>query len=149
MAVASEFLLRGWNVAVPEVDVGDDAFVIRDSDFKAARIQVKAGNLRGSRVRSTTFRIPLAQLRTPTVPELYYVLAARSALRWEDFVVIKRPTLGELHVNEGLGDRVGPLGGVPDSLLLRLTYRDDGVRCGSIDLSAFRNDWSPWPIVKH
>ena len=24
MVVISEFLIRGWNVAVPEVDVGDD-----------------------------------------------------------------------------------------------------------------------------
>jgi hypothetical protein len=28
----SERLLRGWNVAVPVVDVGDDVFVIDDND---------------------------------------------------------------------------------------------------------------------
>jgi hypothetical protein len=28
----SEFLLRGWNVAVPVVDVGDDVFVIEDNE---------------------------------------------------------------------------------------------------------------------
>jgi hypothetical protein len=28
--VMSEFLLRGWNVAIPEVDVGDDIFVVKD-----------------------------------------------------------------------------------------------------------------------
>lgn len=27
MAVMSEFLVRGYNVAIPEVDVGDDIFV--------------------------------------------------------------------------------------------------------------------------
>lgn len=28
MAAMAEFLLRGYNVAVPEVDVGDDIFVV-------------------------------------------------------------------------------------------------------------------------
>jgi len=32
LAVMSEFLTRGWNVAIPEVDIGDDIFVVRDSD---------------------------------------------------------------------------------------------------------------------
>lgn len=27
MAVMAEFLLRGWNVALPEVDIGEDIFV--------------------------------------------------------------------------------------------------------------------------
>lgn len=31
MAVMAEFLVRGYNVAIPEVDIGDDIFVVRDS----------------------------------------------------------------------------------------------------------------------
>jgi hypothetical protein len=38
----SELLLRGWNVAVPVVDVGDDAFVIDDNDKTTWRLQVKS-----------------------------------------------------------------------------------------------------------
>jgi hypothetical protein len=38
----SELLLRGWNVAVPVVDVGDDVFVIDDNDKTTWRLQVKA-----------------------------------------------------------------------------------------------------------
>lgn len=30
MAVMAEFLIRGYNVAVPEVDVGDDILVVKD-----------------------------------------------------------------------------------------------------------------------
>ena len=41
MAVMSEFLCRGYNVAIPEVDVGDDIFVVRDLDGAFSRIQVK------------------------------------------------------------------------------------------------------------
>ena len=28
----AELLLRGWNTTIPEVDVGDDIFVVRDND---------------------------------------------------------------------------------------------------------------------
>jgi len=31
-AVKAEFLARGWNVAVLEVDVGDDLFIVRDDN---------------------------------------------------------------------------------------------------------------------
>ena len=41
----SELLLRGWNVAVPVVDVGDDVFVIDDSDKKTRRLQVKTSTM--------------------------------------------------------------------------------------------------------
>jgi hypothetical protein len=41
MAVMSEFLFRLINVAVPEVDVGDDVFVVREKDEAVTRVQVK------------------------------------------------------------------------------------------------------------
>ena len=28
----SEFLTRGWNVAIPEVDIGDNIFVVQDDN---------------------------------------------------------------------------------------------------------------------
>jgi hypothetical protein len=32
LAAMSEFVLRGYNVAIPMVDVGDDVFVVDDRD---------------------------------------------------------------------------------------------------------------------
>ncbi len=40
----SEFLVRGWNVAIPEVDVGDDIFVVKDSSGAFLRVQVKTSS---------------------------------------------------------------------------------------------------------
>jgi hypothetical protein len=40
-AVMSEFLTRGWNVAIPEVDIGDDIFVVQDDDGTMRRVQVE------------------------------------------------------------------------------------------------------------
>ena len=38
--VMSEFLARGWNVAMPQVDVGDDIFVVEDNQGIFQRVQV-------------------------------------------------------------------------------------------------------------
>ena len=42
LAVMSELLAQGWNVAVPEVDIGDDAIVINDKAGSFYRVQIKA-----------------------------------------------------------------------------------------------------------
>ena len=47
LAVMSELLLRGYNVAMPEVDVGDDVFVVRDEEESVTRVQVKSANATG------------------------------------------------------------------------------------------------------
>lgn len=41
LAVMSEFLLRGYNVAIPEVDEGDDVLVVNDRADRLWRVQVK------------------------------------------------------------------------------------------------------------
>jgi len=94
MAVMSEFLARGWNVAVPEVDVGDNIFVVRDSDGNLSRIQVKTGSAKEIRNGySTQFSVPLQQLTFPVSPELTYIFAVRRNQLWESFVVIDRASL--------------------------------------------------------
>jgi hypothetical protein len=44
LAVMAELVSRGYNVAVPEVDIGDDIFVVRDRDGQLSRVQVKTAN---------------------------------------------------------------------------------------------------------
>jgi hypothetical protein len=44
MAVMAEFLWRGLNVAFPEVDVGDDVFVVKDETGELWRVQVKTAS---------------------------------------------------------------------------------------------------------
>ena len=64
LAVMAEFLLRGYNVAMPEVDVGDDIFVVHDRRGTLWRIQVKTalGKPR-SYGYSGQFAVGLKQLR--------------------------------------------------------------------------------------
>ncbi len=41
LAVMAELLARGWNVAIPEVDIGDDVFVAQDDGARLTRVQLK------------------------------------------------------------------------------------------------------------
>jgi hypothetical protein len=100
----SEFLVRNWNVAIPEVDVGDDVFVIRDSDFNAFRVQVKAANSKPRRGGfAAQFFLRLQQLSTPSQPELWYVLAVRHEGQWRHFIVVPRTDLDRLYSVDGVG----------------------------------------------
>jgi hypothetical protein len=90
----SELLLRGWNVAVPVVDVGDDAFVIDDRDKTTRRVQVKTaaaeqaarGGTRPTCVRAV-FNLSREQLRTAQPIELFYMLMVRYPTHWRALII--------------------------------------------------------------
>jgi hypothetical protein len=89
----SELLLRGWNVAVPVVDVGDDVFVI-DDDRKDTRFRRNAN----TGVPEASFTLSRAQLRSAyasTTP-LVYMFLVRENDKWR-FFVIAQEQLAELH----------------------------------------------------
>ena len=76
----AEFLGRGFNVASPEVDVGDDFLVLDDREGGYSRIQVKTSSTKPLKTEwgfQAQFFIPTRQLVTPHRPGLFYVLAAR------------------------------------------------------------------------
>src|SRR5580658_10027844 len=81
----SELLLRGWNAAVPVVDVGDDVLVIDDNDKRTRRLQVKSRECaRDANGRiAATFSLSRAQLKDPGLEiELIYMLLIRVDSDW-------------------------------------------------------------------
>src|SRR3954451_812684 len=103
LAVMSVFLNRGYNVAIPEVDVGDDIFVVRDTDGDLSRIQVKAASGKGSLRHYGDYQVPLAQLQRQHQPELFYVFTLHYDDMWREFLVIRRDVLERLRARRGLG----------------------------------------------
>lgn len=139
----SELLLRGWNVAVPVVDIGDDVFIIDDRDKATRRVQVKtsavvpgdAGRL------SAKFNLSREQLRTAQPIELFYMLMMRTGTRWR-FLVVPRTELiairdayvGSAKTRQGRGRR--PVGDEEaKSDVLALTVELDGDKATGWDAS--------------
>lgn len=86
----SELLLRGWNVAVPVVDVGDDVFVIDDNNKTTRRVQVKSSVIRPNAktgLLEASFTLSRTQLRTAHLTPLIYMLLARDPTKWRRFVI--------------------------------------------------------------
>ncbi len=153
----SELLLRGWNVAVPVVDVGDDVFVIDDRDKATRRVQVKTAepaNANDPALPSAgplrfVFSLSRKQLRFPHEIELFYMLMMRIATRWR-FLVIPRKDLLEIRYAylENARTRLGP-GQRPladgnattDSLRLDVEMNGDEATGWNTSLSKYLDQW--------
>ena len=145
MAVMARLLHRGYNVAVPEVDRGDDLYVMHDEIGELTRVQVKSATARGVKRVSGAFNISRAQLERPHQPELFYVLALHDQGVWRDFLIIPRLELDWLRAAHG----VGHLSDHGRRLLLYVSFSEEGVRCNNTSLTAYRENWSHWPDARH
>lgn len=145
LAVMAELLLRGWNTAIPEVDVGDDIFAVRDSDGNMHRVQVKTATAKPRGYGySAEFNLPLSQLRTQIRPEVTYIFATRLQDHWGDFVVINREALNKEYELQGMGSKN------KNRLKLWLCFRETSIICSQSDLSQYRNAWNRhFPIIHH
>lgn len=104
LAVMAELAERGWNVAVPEVDFGDDILLLDDLSGAIRRIQVKTARARSVRRGfAAKFKFGLVQLLARRSPDLVYVLVVRSADRWERFLILTRRALAQEHLRHGVG----------------------------------------------
>lgn len=144
MAVMAEFLARGYNVAVPEVDIGDDIFVVKDQSGDYSRVQVKAAVTTPTATGySAKYAIKLAQIQFPSSPETWFIFANRFQERWHSFFVISRPALDALYTQRPFGSLTQK--GI---LSLYLSYTASSVICSTQDFSHYLNNWDAWPYVQ-
>jgi hypothetical protein len=147
MAVMAELLVRGVNVAKPEIDVGEDLLAFQDGHRAVDRIQVKTAT-KVKRLKrggyAAAVNIDLEQLRNLDDPELYYIFPVRLDGRWTDFIVISRADLRALHETEEIGYENRKL----SELQLHLTFGDElSLVCSDQDLSTYRNAWERLPVL--
>lgn len=142
----SEFLYRGYNVAVPAVDIGDDAYVVKDRMGTMWRLQVKTCDR--PIANSATYQISRAQLRAPKVNELFFMFL----IRWLDrcrFVLIRRDQLAEIRDRFEQQDRTGRRGRRPqpdasarsDALALRLEWSEADATGWGASLAPYLDRW--------
>jgi hypothetical protein len=144
LAAMSYFLMRGWNVATPEVDIGDDIFVVDDKQGFFSRIQVKTAQATDrEKGYSAQFNLPLPQIETSTDPEIYYVFMVSRHGDWSDKIIIPRQTLDALYTEKHIGSVYGK------SITLYFSFQDGKVLCSKIDFTEFRSNFSDFPIIQH
>lgn len=142
--VMSEFLAKGWNVAIPEVDIGDDIFVVKDQNGDFSRIQVKtATGQKKNYGFSAQFNVPISQLEKVFTPDLTYVFTVRFEGKWGHFLVVKRDKLLEEYQLHGLGATQG------NQLILYVRFDKKGVSCSKRDWSKFFNNFDDWEDIDH
>jgi hypothetical protein len=142
----SEFLMRGWNVAIPEVDIGDDIFVVRDETGTFVRVQVKTSNATEKRKSfGAQYKLSYKQLEQTFFPDLIYFFVIRYNKGLNKFILIKRAELLTMVQLDQIGSRF------KDSIQLYLSIQkgDSKVTCSSIDFTKYVNDFQSFPIIDH
>jgi hypothetical protein len=141
LAAMAEFLLRGYNVAQPEVDVGDDIFVVHDRSGKMWRIQVKTAICKQRRYGwSGQVNVAEEQLKESKTPDLHYVFALRCGNQWE-FVNFPRQTVNDEYKEHD----AGTLNREKVIFTIRLHVTD--VQCSGRSWQLFHNNWAEWPTL--
>ena len=142
LAVMGELTLRGYNVAMPEIDKGDDIFVVRDKTGTMWRLQVKRSC--GRRHQTSwryQFRIREKAILTPQSPELHFVFVMRRRRRWR-FLVMDRAVLKNYVVNLELGSLNNQY------CQVWMTLHDDNrTICSKQNLTNHLEDWDTWPEI--
>jgi hypothetical protein len=144
LTVMSEFLTRGWNVAIPEVDIGDDIFVVQDDNGTLRRVQVKTST---STVRQNSFRgqfnVPITQLRNITNIPVHYVFVVSHNNQWTKPVVIRQDYLLDHLQNNNIGVNHDV------NLNLYLSYSTSKVEFSGLDLTKYVSDFSDFPLIEN
>lgn len=144
LSAMSSFLARGWNVATPEVDVGDDLFVIEDKKGIFFRVQVKTSQaIERANGFSVRFNVPLVQLLSSIDPEIYYIFVVFKDNESLCKLVIRRDLLSDIFQY----NLIGSFG--EDNLILYVSFQDNKVMCSGIDFTKYLNNFDDFPIIIH
>lgn len=143
----AEFLMKGWNVAIPEVDIGDDIFVVKDEEGTLRKVQVKTakGKLtqNGYTAQFSASESNLAKIG-PIVGHYVFIVRLGDDT-WSKPVIIKQDILNQMYED----GEIGSLSGF--NIIFRFKYTENGnkVVCHKEDLSAFINNYVDFPQIEH
>jgi len=149
LAVMSELALRGYNVAMPEMDIGDDIFAVNDATAKMWRIQVKTATVKKEKAnppqtppprvvrpvkRRFQFRIKVTAITDAPRRDSCFVFVMRAARRWR-YCIIRGSKLEDRYRDKQLGSEN------KGHVQLWLTLDGDSLRAGGLDLSRHLDSW--------
>jgi len=147
LALMSEFAYRGYNVSIPEIDQGDDAWVMNHQNGHAWRFQVKTS--RPTKQKNSArfqFNIKLSQIQNALQPDVVFALVMRVNKGWK-YLIVHRQVLNNYLQAGQLGKQSGA------NYVIAVTYFSAGAKAGQVwasktlNLSHHLNDWATWPVV--
>ena len=142
LTVMSEFLIRGWNVAIPEVDIGDDIFVVQDENGTLQRVQVKtSASTERANSFSGQFNIPLSQLKNLSDILIHFVFIVRHFDKWTTPIIIRQDFLLDHYENHNIGSEHD------GHLILYFSYSENKVECSKVNFTPYVADFRDFPIL--
>lgn len=146
LAVMGELTARGYVVATPSVDIGDDLLVARGNGAFSYRVQVRGRmptRCRRLKAHYASYIVKSQQLQRAWSPELYYVFALRIGSNWEHVVISRKELLA-------LFRKLGRKLTHPRSLTLAFSFHENHVFGLRQEMQQYRNNWSRyWPDLVH
>lgn len=140
----SEFLMLGWNVAIPEVDMGDDIFVVQDDNGTLRRVQVKTSS---STIRndnfSAQFNVSAKNLKNITNILVHYVFLVRHSNEWSKPIIIRQDYLLDHFDNNNVGSEF------QGNITFYFSYTKEKVECSGKDFTKYINDFTDFPQIEH
>lgn len=147
LAVMGELALRGYNVAMPEMDIGDDLFVVNDATGAMWRIQVKTSVASvGKKVVSGQFRVREAAITTPLTPDLHFVFVLRVGAGWR-FVVVSRQVLANYVQAHNMGTQSIVKGVAWRQIYVSINKASGAVTCSNQVITHLMENWGTWPVL--
>ncbi len=140
--VMSEFLVRGWNVAIPEVDIGDDIFVVQDDNGTLRRVQVKTSSCTFRQNSfSGQFKIPIWQLKKIADVLVHFIFIVRINETWTKPLIIRQDFLLSYFTDYKLGSEHH------GNLNLYFKYTQNKVECSGLDFTKYTSNFTDFPII--
>ncbi len=142
--IMSEFLMLGRNVAIPEVDIGDDIFVVQDDDGTLRRVQVKTSTSTARKESySGQFSVSVKNLRNVSNILVHYIFLVRHNNEWSKPVIIRQDYL----LNHFSNNQVGTA--AYGTITFYFSYNNGKVECCGQDFTKYIKDFSDFPKIEH
>ena len=142
--VMSEFLILGWNVAIPEVDIGDDIFVVQDDNGTLRRVQVKTSTSTGRKDGfSGQFSVSVKNLRNVSNILVHYIFLVRHNDEWTKPIIIRQDYLLDHFENNAVGSEA------KGNITFYFSYTKGKVECSGQDFTKYIKDFTDFPKIEH
>lgn len=161
-AAMSEFLLRGYNTALPVVDRGDDLLTLEDERGEVRRVQVKTRTLETCKrtpclgcgiCRGGLWvirpRISRRQLRELKETDLYFMFMLRPDDAWR-FVLLSQAALVRIYDAAREVRRLKDHESAGDDLMVPIEI-DPGKSTAQIwgqTIAEYSDPWREWPLTR-